>query len=260
MKTLLETQEKLLAHNIKEKKGTGCHTLRIAIAKLPDGNQILVAVKPPMGEKENDTLVLPGIVLDSLGLSRDQKINLTIGGETIQARIARGNPEYSLAELYTPSSIPAVKSIRAGCSSMGIAVVEEEVNKGISSNLQKITMILAVAIAVPVAALGLRAAESLSSEVRASRIIGVSRRGVFSTVAFMGAALIPLLVALSVSASLVFYSTAVWISEYLTHTVIPRPVPSDTVELVPVQLALHVLMWISLLSGMYRRVDTWMLQ
>lgn len=234
--------------------------LRIATAKLPGGEQLLVAVKPVAGGEENYTLVIPGILMDSLGLTSAREVSLAIGNETVYARIVRGNPDGSLAELYTSRDMNVGKIVQVDCYSKGIMFVEEEANREISGNLERITLILAVAIAVPVIALGLRAAESLSSEVKVSRIIGVPRRSVLLTVALMGTVLIPLLAALSLAASLVFYSTAVWISEYLTHTVIPRPIPSDTIELIPTLLALHAVLWISVLSGMYRRVDIWMLQ
>ena len=255
MRNLLEIQEKLLEHNSTEGSGAKCRTLRIAVAKLSGGEELLVAIKAPTGKNVNNTLVVPELLLEALELSSGQKSNLTIGNKTVEARIVRGTPGYSLAEIYTPGYIDVGRRVQVGCNSKGITVVEEEVNRGISEDLQRITVLLTVAIAVPVVALGLRASESLSGEVKVFRIIGVSRRDVLLNVVLMGTLLIPLLMALSISSCLVFYSTALWISEYLTHSVIPRPPLMDTIGLVPVQLVLHTLMWISALFGMYRRVD-----
>lgn len=255
METLLEIQGKLIKHDANEKRGAECNKLRIATAQLPGGKRLLVTVKHATTEEENKTLVIPEILMDALGLESGREIDLLIDNESIEAMIVEGNPEDSLAELYTSDPTGIGKIVKLDCYSKGITVVEEETNREISGNLRRITVILSVSIAVPVITLGLRAAESVSNELWVSRIIGVPRRSVLLATGLMGTALIPLLTALSISASLVFYNTALWISEYLTHTVIPRPLPSDTVEMVPIQLVLHTVMWTSILSWMYRRVD-----
>ena len=124
-----------------------------------------------------------------------------------------------------------------------------------TANLSQLTLLLIAAIAIPVIALGIRASENLSDETTVTRIIGLPHRTLIANLALIAVITVPMLLLLSLSSSIVFYNTAIMISEYLTHTIIPRPTPSQATPLITPQLTLHTLLWTSLLLSLHQRME-----
>jgi len=138
---------------------------------------------------------------------------------------------------------------------MGVEQLIQSINTEMTSNLNQMATLLAIALIIPIVALGQRVAEYIEGEIRVTRMLGLPRRTLILNLVIITIPTLPLLLLTSLSSSLVFYSTAAWISEYITHTVIPRPTLQQAAQLIPSQLLLQLLLWTSLLIGVHWRSE-----